>query len=893
LKPGPVKVLFASASRELSARAIGEMRALFPDVPLLVVSEFEHPGIDWIPYNYRRSVAENLALVRERVGGREVRLSAVVLDPKAPYAKLRWIGFLLAPARFLAFNENLNNFMLRPASLPTIARHFLWRFKNFLLFHFRHGGFVYTWLWRLRRPELMRRPLLYRAALFAGWLSWLRKAAAGAKPVDAVTAGLPGGISVVVPSRDGRELLARLLPRVLAQLDSPSSEVIVVDNGSADGTADFLAREYPSVAVETSAEPLSFAAAVNRGIARARFSHTCLLNNDMVVEPGFFAALRGAFDRVPRLFCASAQIFLPEGERRVETGKTAFPLERPREGFPVRCELPVDGENLTWVLYGSGGCSLYDTARLRALGGAGEVFAPAYVEDLDLGFRAWRLNWPTVYCAAARVLHQHRATTSRYYSEGELTQVLERNYLRWLARAVTDPALYRRLWREAIYRINLTATHEDLYIGILGTATAAPRWLERQPPAQLPESEILALCSGDVAVFPGHAPPAGPVVMLVSPYVPFPLSHGGAVRMYNLMRRAARGFDQVLVCFCDELHPVPPEVLEICREVVYVRRAKTHALPATGRPDVVEEFDSAVFRAVLHQAVRRWNPAIAQLEFTQMAQYSADCAPARTVMVEHDVTLDLCAQLLRQQDDGETRRQYEKWLRFENDAWSRVDRVVTMSEKDRELVGRPNAVTLANGVDLERFRPAAVEPEPRRILFIGTFQHLPNLLALDYFLREAWPACSQAGATLHVIAGSQPEFYLERYKDRVQPRLDGPRIEIQAFVADVRPAYQRAAVVIAPLLASAGTNIKIMEAMAMGKAIVSTPAGVNGLHELSHGRDVIVVESGTAMAGEILALFENPERRRGLERAARRTAEEKFDWDAIARAQAELYRGLL
>ncbi len=90
--------------------------------------------------------------------------------------------------------------------------------------------------------------------------------------------------------------------------------------------------------------------------------------------------------------------------------------------------------------------------------------------------------------------------------------------------------------------------------------------------------------------------------------------------------------------------------------------------------------------------------------------------------------------------------------------------------------------------------------------------------------------------------GARHEYFLERYRDRVALNPDQPGIEIEGFVADVRPAYERAAVVVAPLVASAGTNIKILEAMAMGKAIVSTPAGVNGL-DLSAGEDFILAQT--------------------------------------------------
>jgi len=147
------------------------------------------------------------------------------------------------------------------------------------------------------------------------------------------------------------------------------------------------------------------------------------------------------------------------------------------------------------------------------------------------------------------------------------------------------------------------------------------------------------------------------------------------------------------------------------------------------------------------------------------------------------------------------------------------------------------------------------------------------------------------GATLHIIAGSRHEYFLERYRDRAQPDLRQEGIEVEDFVADVRPAYQRAEVVVAPLLASAGTNIKIMEAMAMGKAIVSTPAGINGL-DLENGRDVLVASSGAEMARAIRELFEDIEMRLRLERQARETVERNYGWDVIAAEQKRIYEEL-
>jgi glycosyltransferase involved in cell wall biosynthesis len=219
-----------------------------------------------------------------------------------------------------------------------------------------------------------------------------------------------------------------------------------------------------------------------------------------------------------------------------------------------------------------------------------------------------------------------------------------------------------------------------------------------------------------------------------------------------------------------------------------------------------------------------------------------------------------------------------------------MTRVVTMSRRDCAAVSGARAVALPNGVDLERFRPSGREPKQRRLLFIGSFAHLPNLLAVEFFLDQVWPLLPDG--RLHIIAGARHEYFLERYRDRVALNLDRPGVELEGFVSDVRPAYERAAVVVAPLIASAGTNIKILEAMAMGKAIVSTPAGVNGL-DLSPGEDFVLTQNAAEMAQAIEKLLAEPQARERLGAAARSRVEREFGWDDIARRQSELYRELM
>jgi GT2 family glycosyltransferase/glycosyltransferase involved in cell wall biosynthesis len=812
-------------------------------------------------------MSENRAAILAVIEGHEIAASSVVFAAGTAFAKMRVVAITVAPQHLALYN-----------------------FPAYLAGSFRP---LARWARHLTHPADLEIPLRARAAqIYGAAASRLRGAGretalSGCESLlDGVS--MPDGISIVVPSRDGLELLRTMLPPLLPQLTS--GEVIVVDNGSTDRTSEWLRQFHPEIRVIHSEIPLSFARAVNAGIVKAQHRRTLLLNNDMVVEPGFISSLEDAFAKVPDLYCATAQIFFPPGVRREETGKAVWRRENPLD-FPLRCDEPLPGEDLTWVLYGSGGCSLFDTGKLRAMGGVSEVYDPAYVEDMDFGYRAWKRGWPSVFCAGAKVEHRHRATTARFYTSRQLDFFTERNYLRFLIHAVGSQELFRRLWKEAIRRLQL--------LGDLDTLREIPRIAARPPAAvgPLTETEILALGSGDIAAFQGRRPQARERILIASPYLPFPLSHGGAVRIFNLMKQAARTYDLVLLAFCEDLHTPPGELLEICAEVVAVRRHGSHYRRDTKRPDVVEEFESDAFRACLKQTAARWNPAAIQLEFTWMAQYAGACPGIRNILVEHDITFDLQQQLLETNTDTgaarwELERQLEKWRRFETAAWREVDCVVAMSAKDAAAVhGAKQVAVIPNGVDCERFRPDETAPESKRLLFIGSFAHLPNLLALEFFLREVWPLLSNGsgpGYKLHVIAGSRPEYYLEFYRTRISVDLALPGIEVEGFVPDVRFAYRRAQIVLAPLTASAGTNIKVLEAMAMGKAVVSTAAGVNGL-DLKSGHDVAIASGAATFAAAVERLSENPAERAALERNARMTAVARFDWQASGRNATAIY----
>ena len=190
-----IKLAFASGTEDLNRSLIQQMRALYPELPLWVVSDFppEDPSVNWIRYRVNRPFSENLRHCREALRGRQVRLAGVMLVPNVPFRRMRMLALVISPRGFLAFNENLNNFMLRPGSLPAIARHLAWRTANAL-----------RWSLRTARKADWRLLAQYGAAKLAGWLRprVIREQAASE------TAGMANavGITVVIPSRTGRSV---------------------------------------------------------------------------------------------------------------------------------------------------------------------------------------------------------------------------------------------------------------------------------------------------------------------------------------------------------------------------------------------------------------------------------------------------------------------------------------------------------------------------------------------------------------------------------------------------------------------------------------------------------------------------------------------------------------
>ncbi len=375
---------------------------------------------------------------------------------------------------------------------------------------------------------------------------------------------------------------------------------------------------------------------------------------------------------------------------------------------------------------------------------------------------------------------------------------------------------------------------------------------------------------------------------VVSPYFPFPLAHGGAVRIFNLLREISGEFDIFLFAFRDaeaeaDLRPV----LHLCARVILADKPRYREPRwSTLAPPEVHEFRSPAMARALARVQAEYNIEAVQVEYTMLAPYAGD------VLVEHDVTFALYRQIRDRSPGIAQRWDYWRWQRFEKKWIRRYRKVVVMSEQDRALLGGPNLAVIPNGVDLDRFTPE-IERPGERLLFIGSFRHFPNIVAYRFFVDQVWPILREKSAaiTLTVVAGPDPLLYWRVHTGLLAIPHDD-RIRLLEFVSDVRPLYVEANLAIVPTLESAGTNLKVLEAMAMDRAVVSTSSGCAGLG-LEHGVNVWITDEPRDFAAAIERLLADSDLRRRIAAGGRIHAERNFGWSQIGVRQRALLRELM
>lgn len=386
-----------------------------------------------------------------------------------------------------------------------------------------------------------------------------------------------------------------------------------------------------------------------------------------------------------------------------------------------------------------------------------------------------------------------------------------------------------------------------------------------------------------------------PRLLFVSPRFLFPMDQGGKIRTGNILRGLKGGaFDVTLAspapsdrerfkldieAACDRFVSWPERGPSKLRRVL----ALASQLPVSAAMD-----RSATGSALVRQALEE-APEIVVVDFP----HAHVLMPARiniaSVMFTHNVEAEIFERHAKR-TTGIWRfvwaDQRRKMARLEQNSLARYDSVVAVSDRDRDVLakryGLPVVEAIDTGVDLDFFAMNPPDADPGSdggtLVFTATMSWAANVEGIHFLLDEVFPRLLQVRPNIRavIIGRNPPPSLSEKVKDR------GLKVTLTGFVDDIRPYVAQANIYVIPLFVGSGTRIKAFEAMAMGRPVVSTTLGIEGL-DVTDGESFLRADDADAFAQSILMLLDNASMRARIARTARRLMEDRFGWTRVAR----------
>jgi len=237
-------------------------------------------------------------------------------------------------------------------------------------------------------------------------------------------------ISIIIPNWNGKSLLKRNLPFLLDALSSyqGTTEVIIVDDGSIDGSSEFIASSFPNVKVLSSSKNEGFATACNRGVQSSKNEIVYLLNNDIVVSSNFLEPLWPYFE-YDDVFAVSSVARPPNANVSSSSLVPTVPVHvQFKYGiFWYKYKAIIDAQEPISVFFSTGGHSAFDKKKFLALGGFDTLFNPFYWEDIDISYRAWKRGWRSLYEPKSWVIHNNQATIGMSFKKDFIQNIHWRN----------------------------------------------------------------------------------------------------------------------------------------------------------------------------------------------------------------------------------------------------------------------------------------------------------------------------------------------------------------------------------------------------------------------------------------------------------------------------------
>lgn len=396
-------------------------------------------------------------------------------------------------------------------------------------------------------------------------------------------------------------------------------------------------------------------------------------------------------------------------------------------------------------------------------------------------------------------------------------------------------------------------------------------------------------------------------ILLLTHRLPYPPNKGDKIRSFNLLAYLAKRHQVFLACPVDDPADLAylPELEKRCAGVFAVRidgrsraRAGVQAL-LTGTAITVRHFHAAQLQRRIDEFLDAHEIDAVFCFSSPMAEYVFRSRHAAGRLRRARRLIDLVDV------DSYKWRQYrerspvpQRWVygyearrlgAYERRIAAEFDHLFLVSAQEREYMPAGARVehlhALSNGVDLDYFAPReTARGEPPALVFTGAMDYWPNVQGVQWFADEVLPAVrARVPEVRFVIVGSKPVDSVRRLAER-------PGIEVTGSVPDVRDHVAGAALCVVPLKIARGLQNKVLEAMAMGKAVVCTPDSLEGIRA-TRGNDLVVADDAPAFADAVVGLLQSPERAAAIGRSARRCMERGYSWEANLRPLDALLAG--
>ena len=406
---------------------------------------------------------------------------------------------------------------------------------------------------------------------------------------------------------------------------------------------------------------------------------------------------------------------------------------------------------------------------------------------------------------------------------------------------------------------------------------------------------------------------AKPQLLFLSHCLPYPPQTGVTIRTFNILRQLVRGFDITLVMFSRVNHQ--PDAIARASARQALQDAGIRAMPAVPVPSehsVVRrvwdhlrsiaarraytyyEYDSPNFKSRLRDVLAQCRPDLIHMDSIDLHAWLSELPEVPITCTHHDLE----SQGLQQRSEHVGSRVLGRYIRLQAEFVERAERLwcpsfaanLMMSDLDatrlETLVPGARTLVVPNGVDCAYFTPVSASPTAGRVVFVGGTYFFPNRDAVEYLMSDIW-------SRVRAARGSASLRLIGRSSEADQARYDAvPGVVSLGQVPDVRPHIAEACCCVVPIRFGGGTRIKVLDAWAMGKAVISTSRGCEGL-EAVDGENILIRDTPQEIADAVVRVLDDGELRLRLGKGGRATVDERYSWDIIGERLREAYSDLL